>query len=127
MLPRRVARGVLVALLSLPLAAAVSRHLKLVRSEPAANSRVSGAPAAIRLWFSQPTQLAVTKVSLVPATGSAVVLSGLTQTNAGAPVVAPVGAPLAPGTWRIRWRTVARDGHPIKGEIPFTVAPAPTP
>jgi copper resistance protein C len=127
MLTRRVARGVLVGLLSLPLGAAAAWHLKLVRSEPAANSRVSGATAAIRLWFSQPTQLAVTKVSLVPVTGPAIMLSGLTQANATAPVVAPVGAPLAPGVWRIRWRTVARDGHPIKGEIPFTVEPAPTP
>jgi methionine-rich copper-binding protein CopC len=55
------------------------RHLKLVRSEPAANAKLSVSPAAIRLWFTQETQLAVTKVSLVRADGELMPLPALTH------------------------------------------------
>jgi copper resistance protein C len=116
----------LAVVLLVPSAALAVRHLKLVRSEPAAGSRVSAPPAAVKLWFSQETQLAVTKVTLVPTSGPSVVLSGLSrEPGKDAPVVAPISSALPPGAWIVRWRTVARDGHPIKGDIPFTVvAPA---
>jgi methionine-rich copper-binding protein CopC len=103
------------------------RHLKLVRSEPAANAKLSVSPAAIRLWFTQETQLAVTKVSLVRADGELMPLPALTHApGKEEPVVAAVPSAITPGAWKIRWRTVAKDGHPIRGEIPFTLAPTAT-
>ena len=35
--------------------------------------------------------------------------------------------PLAAGKYVIAWRVVSIDGHPIEGEIPFTVKESPTP
>ena len=42
-------------------------------------------------------------------------------------VRAEVPAPLAAGPYVIAWRVVSSDGHPIEGEIPFTVAGEPSP
>lgn len=44
---------------------------------------------------------------------------------AGTKVFADVTQPVRPGSYVIGWRVVSSDGHPIEGEIPFTViAPA---
>jgi copper resistance protein C len=120
---RRFSRIAVVGVaVALPLTASAMLHLKLARSEPAANATVPAAPTVIKLWFSQPPQLAVTRVSLVHGGDAPVSLAPVTRAQgADAPVVAPVPAGLAPGRWTIRWRTVSADGHAVKGDIPFTV------
>jgi methionine-rich copper-binding protein CopC len=39
----------------------------------------------------------------------------------GPTVTQKVGGPLASGKYTIAWRVVSEDGHPVQGEIPFTV------
>ena len=126
-LPLRRAAAAL-ALIALPLAAAgaVAFHLKLNRSEPMANARLSASPTHVRLWFSQRPELTVTSVKIMSGEGATAVeraLAPLSRAAAnGAPIVAPVGAALAPGHYEIAWRTMARDGHVLNGVIPFDVA-----
>lgn len=101
--------------------ASARRHLKLLKSEPAANATVA-APTMVRLWFSQQAELAVTKVTLTGATGAERVLAPLARGKAaGAPIEAPVGIALAPGKYTVAWRTMAKDGHVLNGTVPFTV------
>lgn len=103
--------------------AARGRHLKLLKSEPAANASVAAPPTAVKLWFSQRPELAVTRVTLTGATGAERVLAPLSRGEAGdAPIVAPVGIALAPGAYTIAWRTMAKDGHVLSGSVPFRVA-----
>lgn len=99
------------------------RHLHLLRSDPAANDTVHVAPHAVRLWFSQRPELAITSIKLATAGGAAVALSAVTRdTSADAPVVAAVAGAVAPGSYVVTWRTTAMDGHPATGQIPFVVA-----
>lgn len=42
----------------------------------------------------------------------------------GSKVYEDVAAPVPPGAYVIAWRVVSSDGHPIEGEIPFTVTGA---
>ncbi|MCU0635540.1 MAG: copper resistance protein CopC [Gemmatimonadaceae bacterium] len=119
---RRLPLVVLAALL-VPAASYAMLHLKLVRSEPAANATLAAAPAQVKLWFSQAPQLPVTRLSLVRADGAPTALTPVTRADgANEPIVAPLPAGLAPGTWTIRWRTVAKDGHAVKGDVRFTIA-----
>lgn len=103
-------------------------HLRLSRTEPAANAAVA-APAALKLWFTQRPELGVTTVRLLDARGTAVPTGALARAaDAGAPIVVPVARPLAPGRYSVRWRTMARDGHVVDGGWSFTVtAAAPRP
>jgi methionine-rich copper-binding protein CopC len=100
-----------------------ARHLHLERSEPAANDTVASAPAAVRLWFSEQPELAVTTIRLSATAGGAVALAPLTRdTGATAPVVAPLRAHPAAGTYNVWWRSTARDGHVSTGQFQFVIA-----
>ncbi len=100
-----------------------ARHLHLERSEPAANDTVVSAPAAVRLWFSEQPELAVTTIRLSAAAGAAVALAPLTRdTGATAPVVAPLRAHPPAGTYNVWWRSAARDGHVSTGQFQFVIA-----
>lgn len=119
----------LVLLAAVPaIAGAAMLHMKLSRSVPAANATLRTSPADVKLWFTQRPELTVTSVKLRSGAGASVVertLAPLARAAAdSAPIVAPVGAPLAPGHYEVAWRTMARDGHVLNGIIPFDVGSA---
>jgi methionine-rich copper-binding protein CopC len=97
-------------------------HLRLVRAEPLANATVSRAPTAVRLWFSQPAEAAVTRVRLV-GPGGAVPLGAVARGADGA-LGAAVRGPMPAGAYQVEWRTMAADGHAIGGRYAFRVGPA---
>ena len=97
-------------------------HLRLTKSEPAQHDTLTVAPSTIRLWFSQRAELRTMRVTLLSATGDTVSLGALTRSaTADAPVVAPVQSPLVNGTYTVQWRTMASDGHVVRGEFAFVV------
>lgn len=110
-------------------AGALSVHLRLLRSEPAANARLAAAPTQVKLWFSQRAELAVTSIKLRSGSGATAVervLAPLSRASANdAPITANVGAALAPGHFEVVWRTMARDGHVLNGVIPFDMGGTP--
>jgi len=97
-----------------------SAHLHLLRSSPAANDTVAAAPAALKFWFSERPELAITSVKLMGADGAMVKLAPL-AVDSGA-LVAPVKGPIAAGTYTVTWRTTAMDGHPANGKFDFVVS-----
>jgi methionine-rich copper-binding protein CopC len=103
--------------------ATLFRHIRLVKSEPAANDTLAKSPAAIKLWFSEKVELPVTTVKLADAAGHAVALAAVARPGTGdsAPVVAAIAKPLAAGSYVITWSTAAKDGHPANGTIAFVV------
>jgi copper resistance protein C len=124
--------AVLLATIVLPLAVdAAVMHLRLSRSEPTANQKLTASPTQVKLWFTQRPELTVTSIKLRSGSGSSAVERALAPlsraADATAPIAAPVGAALAPGHYEVVWRTMARDGHVLNGVIPFDVAGAPLP
>ncbi len=115
------------AVVSSPLLAnAALVHLKLSRSEPTANARLTTSPTTVKLWFTQRPELTVTAIRIRSGTGAAAVERALAPlaraAAANSPISARVGAALAPGHYEIIWRTMARDGHVLNGVIPFDVS-----
>lgn len=104
--------------------AAPARHLRLERSAPADSSVVDSA-SAVRLWFSQVTALNVTRVVVRSSAGDTVATKPLTRAAAPkSPVVAAFVTPLTAGAYTVDWRTMAGDGHVVRGTFRFTVKPA---
>ena len=97
-----------------------AKHATLVSSEPAANSRLATAPTQIRLVYSEPIEGKLAKVSLVPASGTPIVLRAGGDPRDVHAVIAPVDA-LSAGTYKVEWRVVSADGHPVDGSFSFTV------
>ncbi|TDE33050.1 copper resistance protein CopC [Nonomuraea mesophila] len=116
----RIREAVLAALacllvLALP-AAPAHAHDKLKSSSPAKDAEVSSVEE-IELEFTASVKFPF--VVLHDEAGGQVTL-GEPETD-GPKVSAAVPEPLAPGSYVIAWRVVSSDGHPIEGEIPFTV------
>ncbi len=101
------------------------KHTHLLRSEPKADTTLSVAPAAVRLWFSEPIQLAVSSVHVADSAGHPVTMAKLAaEPGANAPVVAAVQGNMTPGRYTVNWRVMARDGHVASGHFGFRVAAA---
>jgi methionine-rich copper-binding protein CopC len=99
------------------------RHTHLVKSYPTENDTLATPPKALRLWFSEPVELAVTSVKLANAAGTPIALDPVARPDTGknAPVVAAVKNSLPAGDYVVSWSTAALDGHPAKGTIAFVV------
>ena len=98
-------------------------QLHLLRTQPAANDTVATAPTAIKFWFSERPELAITTVKLTTAAGTPVPLAPLTvDTGANAPLVAALRGPIPKGTYMVAWRSTAMDGHPASGHFDFVVS-----
>jgi copper transport protein len=116
----RIALLVGIGVLSAPLVLLAHSHLR--RSEPKSRERLTAAPTAIRLWFSEPPQLAFTRIrvrgadSVDRALGPVVAISGEPLG-----VSAALLAQLAGGTYTVLWQTGGADGHPSRGHFEFVV------
>ncbi|MFL5608918.1 MAG: copper resistance CopC/CopD family protein [Gemmatimonadaceae bacterium] len=118
----------LVTMLAVLVPSSISAHAHLERSEPAADARLSVSPTAIRLWFSEAPELALSTVALLDSVGSPVTL-GPVERGADGPrsVRVSVRGALAAGLYRVRWRVAAADGHPSSGAFVFRVLSAAAP
>lgn len=105
--------------------AAAAFHLRLVRSTPAEDAALPPGPCHIELWFTEAPELRVTSLHLTGANGRQVQLTPLVarhERGQNPSVAASTRGRLAPGHYALAWRTMAHDGHVMRGTINFTVA-----
>ena len=107
-------------------------HSELTTSTPTANARLGVAPATVKLVFSDKVEPRFTNVALTVGKTKAIALKA--EVN-GSTVTATIpDDERGPGAWKVSYRVVSADGHPISGTVPFTVSgsvaptqPSPTP
>lgn len=104
-------------------AARTAFHAHLVRAEPAVNDTIAATPKAVRLWFSEPVELGLSRIRVVRMGGDTVKTSvlrheGDAATTAALDLATP---PSAPGTYVVTYRVVSRDGHPTSGSYSFVL------
>jgi len=103
-----------------------SLHLQLDRSAPAADSTVRGPVEELRFWFAQPPRLEPTTIRLVGPDEELIELGELRATVDDASILfTPVSDATPPGVYRVIWRTMATDGHVVRGDFSFTVGVGP--
>ncbi|MEW2590974.1 copper resistance CopC family protein [Micromonospora aurantiaca] len=112
-----VVLGVVAAFALLP-AAPAAAHNSLTGSDPRDGARLAAAPERIELRFLATPKEATTEVTVtgpdnVAATGGA-------PTFSGKRVIVPF-RPGAAGLYTVTYRLASDDGHPIKGEVRFTL------
>jgi methionine-rich copper-binding protein CopC len=108
----------IVACLIALLPVALSAHLTLARSSPADGATVLS-PKQLQLWFSEEPLLPLTSVTLTGPKGS--VALDPPRASAERSVTIGIGASLAPGRYRIGWKSAGDDGHVVVGTVDFTV------
>jgi methionine-rich copper-binding protein CopC len=116
-----VAAAAVAGTLLLVAAPAASAHDALVSTSPASGAALTSSPSTIALTFEEPPTTQGMAMSLTAPDGA---VTTLVPVLAGDVVSAPVSATLAPGAYRVAWRVVADDGHPVTGTFAFTLAAA---
>ncbi len=111
----------LLGLIGAGLAEGVQAHSKAPKVTPADGSVLAEAPPALGFSFSEAIRL--TAVRLYDESGREVELPGRRDMTAAQDreIALP---PLDAGLYRVEWRALAADGHPMKGAFSFTIAPA---
>jgi methionine-rich copper-binding protein CopC len=107
---------VVTLLLGVASALPAQAHTSLKSSDPQKNAQVENL-RRVTLEFSESVRFPVVVVS--GADGGRYE-SGDPVVN-GPKVVQPVTPGMPPGRYTVAWRVVSEDGHPVEGEIPFTV------
>jgi methionine-rich copper-binding protein CopC len=105
----------------LALATAAAAHARLKSSAPADGAAVSAPPAALRLQYDEPVEVALSTVKLIGPGDAAVATAQVAADPKDDKALVLALPPLAPGAYRAQWTTVGHDGHRTKGEIRFTV------
>jgi methionine-rich copper-binding protein CopC len=108
------------------LSAVAQAHPKLLSSTPAEGATVA-APEKIELHFSEQltAQFSGAKLIMTEMPGMSHSPMGVKATIAGSAdpkmmVITPA-APLTSGTYKVEWRAVSSDTHPITGAVTFKV------
>jgi copper transport protein len=97
-------------------------HATLRSSSPAAGSTLDRAPDRIRLVFSEEIEPSLGSIRLIDASGRATRLAVAGDPRDVTALVASAPAGMANGTYRVEWRIVSEDGHPMDGSFEFTIA-----
>lgn len=113
----------LAGIISVVGAAPASAHAELVRITPARHAQLPTAPREVVLELSQPVSDSFATVVVTTAEG--VTVTSGKPSVIGAKVTQTLRSPLAGGTYRVAFRLVSKDGHPVTGESDFTVALVP--
>jgi methionine-rich copper-binding protein CopC len=105
--------------------AAAQAHPKLLTSDPQANAEVA-APAKIELHFSETltTQFSGAKLVMTGMPGMSHAMTMEVKVSSGEDgktmVITPA-KPLTTGDYRVEWRAVSADTHPMTGNFSFKV------
>ena len=123
---RGLRRAVVVVLLGmvgmLGAAGTAFAHSTLVGSNPADGASVDTGPSQISLTFNEDMPAGFDVVFVIGPDGKE--WQNGTVTTSGPVVSVPV-APLGPaGTYRVGYRVVSADGHPVEGRTSFTLSKA---
>lgn len=99
-------------------------HARLDTSDPADGSTLATGPAQVSLTFTEPVQPGFSTLTVIGPDGVDYRSGGPSE---GGDTVGTAVQPLGPaGKYRIGYRVVSADGHPISGSVAFTLtAPGP--
>lgn len=124
----KVIYSIIFLVLSISLnASEANAHTELQEAIPANGAVLERMPESLSLTFGEELltlgEENINQISLIDPTGNQVELADLTIE--GPLVTATILRSLSyePGKYSINYRIVSADGHPVKGELSFTLAP----
>lgn len=119
--------AVLVAVVTLSLSGITSAaaHAGLVSSDPTNGALLTTQPSQVTLTFNEDLLETMVNVSIIDA-DDAVVSTSIAEA-AGPTVIVGWPAEATDGVYRLAYRVVSADGHPVTGDIELTIDAAATP
>jgi len=118
---KTAARGLLVTAVLLAIPVSAATHAFLKRSDPPEEAILNVPPVQVRIWFDGPIEPVFSTIRVensnkrrVDKDDGHVHPSDHTLLEVSVP-------PLRPGTYRVFWSIIARDGHRKEGDFPFRI------
>lgn len=119
-------REVLLAIAVLLLVPALAlAHGALRSSTPAKGAHLAEVPRTLRLTFNEAPALAFSAIELRGPDGQRIALGAIASAERDPKtLVVPVTGPISVGgAYKVLWRIAGADGHPVRGEFEFVIAP----
>jgi methionine-rich copper-binding protein CopC len=91
------------------------------RSEPPVGATVTVSPPRVRIWFDAVLEAAFSRLQVQTGSGQRLDKNDARVDPTDATLLEVPLPPLPPGTYRVLWSVVARDGHRTTGEYTFTI------
>lgn len=101
-----------------------SAHVELTSSDPATGTTVTGPLHQIALEFLNPVTPVEDQFALLDGDGKTLQIMRITPAGETKTLEVAPHAPLAEGTYGLKWSARAGDSHPLVGTVSFTVAAA---
>jgi methionine-rich copper-binding protein CopC len=115
------ARGLLVAAVLLAIPVSAAAHAFLNRSDPPEGTTLNVPPVQVRIWFDGPIEPVFSTIR-VENSNRQRVDKGDGRVHPKDHTLLEVSVPpLRPGTYRVFWSIIARDGHRKEGDFPFRI------
>src|SRR5438876_8964571 len=108
----------LAAVASLSAPGAASAHSFLIRSDPAAGSRLLRSPAVLTMYFSEPFVRGSERVTIHRVGGGELTLA---SPQSAAATIRQAVPPRLRGVYVVSWQVLSDDGHRSLGEFAFAV------
>ena len=122
--PRRMMRYLVLVIVALLVPVVAQAHGRLKSAFPADGAHLSQVPRILRLDFSESPDLAFSSVRLTGPDGRAVPLGATSYAaDSKRSLVVPIAGAINAGIYTIAWQMAGDDGHPVRGQLQFVIAP----
>lgn len=99
-----------------------SAHAYIKKSSPSENETLSQPPEKVTIEFDEPIQPSYHSIEVYDSEGNRVDQKNEhIDTKNSSIIECDLNLNLPDGTYRIQWRVVSSDGHPVQGVIPFQI------
>jgi methionine-rich copper-binding protein CopC len=115
---RSIVGSTLVAALVMTGSVLLQAHMKLEKSEPAADAMLDAPPPHVQLFFTETPDLAVSKLEIKGPSDKTTLVKLHAMGNS---LMAMVEGDMPDGAYTVMWQAAGDDGHVQKGEIAFTL------
>ena len=98
-------------------------HGELRSAAPGDGDHLSVAPRELRLTFTEAVELALARLALTGPSGPVELAPLALHPDSATVLVGAIQGPLVAGTYTVNWQVAGADGHPVRGEYTFVIAP----
>lgn len=92
-------------------------------ANPRVGAIVAGSPSCVQIWFDGALEPAFSTLRVQNGSGRPVDQGDARVAASDATLLQVSLPPLFPGTYRVLWSVVGRDGHRTQGDYTFTIRP----
>lgn len=98
-------------------------HGELKSATPGTGDHLSVAPRELRLTFTESVELAIARLALTGPNGTVELAPLALHPDSSQVMIGAIRSRLVAGIYTVTWQVAGADGHPVRGEYTFVIAP----